>query len=205
MSYINQTEQAVRAFIDYFNSLSLPDGSNPGTRVLKSASVVTVPAAVKIEDSTASNIANVLPASTAATAASTALVVAISPGTPISLSASASGGATPINYISTASTNATSTKGSAGTLYGIQAGNIDSAARYLKIYDKATAPTVGTDTPVMTVMIPGNTSGAGNNIPITTAGIAFANGIAWALTTGMPVTDTGAVAASEITVNFQYK
>ncbi len=58
-------------------------------------------------------------------------------------------GTTPYHRVSTADTNATSVKASAGTHYGVQAGNVNAAARYLKLYDKATAPTVvGTDVPV---------------------------------------------------------
>jgi hypothetical protein len=50
MSFIDPTNQGIQVFIAYLDSLSLPDGSNPGTRVLKSAAVVSVPASVKIED-----------------------------------------------------------------------------------------------------------------------------------------------------------
>jgi hypothetical protein len=95
MSYIDQTTQAIRTFIEYMNSLSLPDGSNPGTRVLKSASVVTVPAAVKIEDTTGSYIATVKAPSTAATATDNAIVVAISPNNPVAIS-TATGAFAPI-------------------------------------------------------------------------------------------------------------
>ena len=49
-----------------------------------------------------------------------------------------------------ATTNATSTKASAGTVYGIIVANASAETRYLKVYNKASAPTVGTDTPVLT-------------------------------------------------------
>lgn len=119
--------------------------------------------------------------------------------------AHAAGGSTPYKLISAASTNATSVKASAGTLYSITASNINAAARYLKIYNKASAPTVGTDTPVLVFLIPGNTAGAGTNIPIGLPGYEFTTGIAFALTTGAADSDTGAVAASEIIVNLGYK
>ncbi len=86
-------------------------------------------------------------------------------------------------------------KPSAGTLYGVQAGNVNAAARYLKLYDKATAPTVGTDVPVQTIIVPGDTAGGGNNVPVPEDGIAFAHGIAFALTTGMADGDPSGVAA----------
>lgn len=117
--------------------------------------------------------------------------------------AHAAGGATPYQLISAASTNATSVKGSAGTVYSVVCMNTNAAARYLKLYDKATAPTVGTDTPVQTYLIPGGSLGF--VVALGVPGLAFANGIAFALTTGMAVSDTGAVAATEIAVNLGYK
>jgi hypothetical protein len=115
-----------------------------------------------------------------------------------------SGGLSMSKVISAASTNATSVKSSAGQVYSVQAFNTNAAARYLKLYNKASAPTVGTDTPVKTLLIPGNTAGTGFviNWP---AGIAFSTGIAIALTTGIADSSTGAVAASEIVVNIDYK
>jgi cephalosporin hydroxylase len=112
------------------------------------------------------------------------------------------GGYTPGKLISAASTNATSVKGSAGKIGYLTASNINAAARYLKIYNKASAPTVGTDTPVHTFLIPGGTTGAGTNIPLPSEGIALGTGIAFALTTGAADADTGAVASAEVIVNY---
>lgn len=114
-------------------------------------------------------------------------------------------GATPSVTISAASTNATSVKGSAGRVLGAFVSNINAAARYLKLYNKATAPTVGTDTPVAVFLIPGNTEGRGFVLPISNPGIAFGTGIGFALTTGVANSDTGAVAANELVVNLFYK
>jgi hypothetical protein len=115
--------------------------------------------------------------------------------------AQTSGGHTISRTISAASTNATSVKGSAGQVYGWYLSNTNTSARYLKLYNKATAPTVGTDTPVLTICIPGS---GGANVEFT-HGIAFGTGIALALTTGAADSDTGAVAANEIIVNLFYK
>jgi hypothetical protein len=116
-----------------------------------------------------------------------------------------SGGLLISRVISAASTNATSAKASAGQVYGWYLSNVNAAVRYLKLYNKASAPTVGTDTPVMTIAIPGgSTAGAGANVEFTN-GIAFGTGIAYALTTGAADSDTAAVAASEIIVNLLYK
>jgi len=114
-----------------------------------------------------------------------------------------SGGLTMHKKISVASTNATNVKPSIGQVYGVQAISTNAAARYLKLYDKATAPVVGTDMPVKTLTIPGNASGAGL-IPYWHMGLAFVNGIGYALTTGPLDTDTGAVAANEIVLGIDY-
>jgi hypothetical protein len=116
--------------------------------------------------------------------------------------AQATGGYTPGKLISAASNNATVIKASAGTLGYLTAGNVNAAARYVKLYDKATTPVVGTDVPIHTFIIPGNTAGAGTNIPLPTQGIKCTTGISIALT--VEATDAGStiVAASEITLNW---
>lgn len=121
----------------------------------------------------------------------------------VGLAASASGGATPYKLISAASTNATSVKASAGTVYSIFGHNVNAAVRFLKFYNKASAPTVGTDTPVLTLPIPASTTGAGF-VFTSSVGFAFSTGIAFALTTAVADSDTGAVAANEIVVNLGY-
>lgn len=39
-------------------------------------------------------------------------------------------------------------------MWSVVTSNINAAARYLKLYNKASAPTVGTDTPVLTIPLP---------------------------------------------------
>lgn len=113
------------------------------------------------------------------------------------------GGATPVSTVSAASTNATSLKASAGTVYSVTASNVNAAIRYLKFYNKASAPTVGTDTPVYVFPIPGNTAGAGitHSFPV---GLNFSTGIAWALTVEATVAGTTGVSASEHVVSIAY-
>lgn len=100
--------------------------------------------------------------------------------------------------VSAASTNATSVLAAPCEVTKLTVSNINAAARYLKIYDKASAPTVGTDVPVATYLIPAS---GGSNIPITIPD-SFSLGFAFALTTGAADSDTGAVAANEIIVNY---
>lgn len=102
---------------------------------------------------------------------------------------------------SAATTNATSTKASAGTVWSVQASNINAAVRYLKLYNKASAPTVGTDVPVLTIPLP---AGSVAQVDGGSNGIRFGTGIAWALTAGAADSDTAAVAASEHKVCISY-
>lgn len=93
-----------------------------------------------------------------------------------------------------ASTNATSAMAAAGRVYAIQGYNASAAVRYLKLYNKASAPTVGTDTPVKTLALPPG-CGFAFDWP---NGYWFAAGIACALTTGPADNDTGALTAGDV-------
>ena len=72
---------------------------------------------------------------------------------------------------------------------------------YFKLYNKASAPTVGTDTPVRVLEAQ---AGVPNCIK-TEEGYAFATGIAWALTKGITDADATAVLISDATVEISYK
>lgn len=111
------------------------------------------------------------------------------------------GGTTPFRRVSTADTNAANVKASAGQVYMIAASNVNAAARYLHLYNNASSPTCNTGI-INSFIIPGNTAGAGSNIPIA-LGAAYGTGIALCITTG--VDGTGSVAANEIIVNVFYK
>lgn len=116
-----------------------------------------------------------------------------------------SGGWTPSRTVSAASDNATSVKGSAGQLGFVIVTNVNAAMRYLHFYNKASAPTLGTDVPVLTIPIPGNTAGAGA-VFSTWVGVTFTTGIAFACTTttgGTPA--SGNTAANDITISLGYK
>ncbi len=111
-----------------------------------------------------------------------------------------SGGPTKHSIVSAASTNATSVKGSAGQVYKLTVTNNSTSARYFKFYNKATAPTVGSDAPVWRVMIPAS----GGFVDEFVLGLPFATGIAYALTTGAADSDSGSVGLSEVLVNLTY-
>ena len=100
-----------------------------------------------------------------------------------------------------ADTNATSAKASPGTLYSVKGYNAAAAARYLKFYNKATAPTVGTDTPVLTIYLPATTAFA-LDWPM---GRFFDTGIAYGMVTGAADNSTAALTAADVLgLNVEY-
>jgi hypothetical protein len=97
-----------------------------------------------------------------------------------------------------ASVNATVVKASGGMLVGVQGHNARTSAVYLKLYDKATAPSQA-DTPVKTIYLPASTSFS-LNVPF-----VFSVGIGYRLTTGGADNDTGALTGGDIlALNIDY-
>jgi hypothetical protein len=109
-----------------------------------------------------------------------------------------SGGATPYRNTNLGVTGQV-VKATTGRIYGWHIINAAASARYVKIYDKATAPTQA-DTPVMTIEIAASGVDSGSS-PV---GIAFTNGIAARATTGLADNDTGAPTANDVLVNVFY-
>lgn len=97
-------------------------------------------------------------------------------------------------------------KATAGQLFSISAFNTTAAPLYLKFYNLTAAnTTVGTSTPVLTFVVPGNadSDGAGfvwNN----EIGFAFSTAISVACTTGVADADTGAPGANACIINLGY-
>lgn len=95
------------------------------------------------------------------------------------------------NLSAAASDNAALVQAGETTLRSIIGYNAAAAGRYLKLYDKVSAPT-SSDTPVMTIYLPA------------TAAFAldfqrrFALGLGIRITTGGPDNDTGALTAADI-------
>lgn len=89
--------------------------------------------------------------------------------------------------VTAASTNATSIKASAGTLYEITLSNVTATPAFVKLYNKASAPTVGTDIPIATFPVAANATVTYEFGPI---GKRFATGIALAVTGAAAATDT---------------
>lgn len=95
---------------------------------------------------------------------------------------------------SAASDNATNAAAAAATLRHIIAKSNRASDCFLKLYDKATAP-ASTDTPKLTIPLP---AGAGVALDFP-GGITFTLGLGYRITTGTADSDTGAVAAADVT------
>lgn len=114
------------------------------------------------------------------------------------------GGLSVTKIISTASTNGGVSKASPGAIHVITATNTSASPRYLKLYNKATGPTVGTDAPLCPpILIPGNTAGGGIVISFP-HGVNFSTGIAYAITGGIADTDATAIGLNEVAVGIYY-
>jgi P pilus assembly chaperone PapD len=111
------------------------------------------------------------------------------------------GGLTMHSRLSTG-TDSTNVKASAGQVFWGFVTNTNASARYIKFYNSASAPTLGSGTPVARMMIPPGSSG----LQITAEqGLAFSTGIGYTLSTGAADSDTGTVAANEVIVNLGYR
>lgn len=121
--------------------------------------------------------------------------------------ARAAGDLTVYSLNSAATTNANNIKGSAGSPYWISAMNTNAAARYLRLYNKATAPVPASDNALIIArfIIPGNAAGAGLTINLGALGLSgFTNGIGLDVTGAAADTDATAISANEVYVNIGY-
>lgn len=69
------------------------------------------------------------------------------------------------------------------------------AVRYLKLYNKATAPTIGTDTPVMTIALGPS---AAFNIALPEQGLYFSLGLGLGMVTAAADNSTAALTAADV-------
>ena len=99
---------------------------------------------------------------------------------------------TTTNYELAATTNSTLVVGAASTLWEFSVFNPTAATVYLKFYNKATAPTVGTDAPILTIAVPTNET---RSLGFNPLGKRFATGMGFAVTAGPTKADTVVVAA----------
>lgn len=107
------------------------------------------------------------------------------------------------NINSAASTNSTRVARNGAVVWSLNAFNSGAGVAYVKIYNKgASAPVVGTDTPIAVLPVPAAGSAW---LDIARAGLTCPNGIGLAITGGAADTDTTAVAAGQVKVNLGYQ
>lgn len=133
------------------------------------------------------------------TLAGSNLLATTTMGTVTPIAGSASGG-TPSRTRAAASTNATSVKASAGRVHSIHLTSNAGGVTFFKLFNKASAPTVGTDVPILVVRL---AAGAVVNVepPL---GIQCSAGIAFCMVTGSADTDATAVTAGDIDATITY-
>jgi hypothetical protein len=110
--------------------------------------------------------------------------------------------ATPYFVNSAASTNGALVLTATSGLHAFWATNTGATAAFVKLYNKATAPTVGTDVPEMIIPVPAAVSGVPGVANIYTGHNAFRFplGLGIAITGGAADADTTAVAAGQVKV-----
>lgn len=110
--------------------------------------------------------------------------------------------ATPYFVNSAASTNGALILTGTSGLQALYATNIGATAAFVKLYNKATAPTVGTDVPEMIIPVPAAVSGVPGVAQITPGfnGYRFPLGLGIAITGAVADSDTTAVAAGQVKV-----
>ena len=100
----------------------------------------------------------------------------------------------------TASTNAAAIKASAGNFFELTVSNVTATAIYVKLFNLAVAPTVGTSVPLFTVQTAANTT---VTYEFGAVGKRFATGIAICTTGAAAATDTSvAVAGVQISATY---
>jgi hypothetical protein len=121
---------------------------------------------------------------------------------PVADDARATGGSSVKHLAAAGDTNATSLKTSAGTVYGATITSRAATPVYLKFYNKASAPTVGTDTPVLVLGCPATDA---KSYPFP-KGIEFSTGIAFGMTDDGPLdADTDVMTVDECVISIQYE
>ena len=159
-----------------------------GVRVTALAAV-TGTATVSIVAGIGSGVVGIDTAVSIAAGSQTIGAVTANPATPTSAS-----------LVTTASTNAANIKSTVGSLFNVSISNVTATAIYVKLYNKATTPTVGTDIPVITIPVPANST---VNYDIGSVGVRFSAGIGRATTAAIAATDTAnAVAGVQILVTY---
>jgi hypothetical protein len=110
-------------------------------------------------------------------------------------------GASSYHLVAAAGTNAQFIKASAGQVYGWNIYNHTTYPVFVKLYNKASAPTVGTDVPVRSIRV----AAGGFSDVVKVTGITFATGIAVAIVGDIADLGNSPVAANDCVLDVDYK
>jgi hypothetical protein len=115
--------------------------------------------------------------------------------------AAVSGGASAHAVVSLATVNAANIKSSAANIYGFSFSNTSASAwAYVKLFNKATTPAPGTDTPAAVYPIPpGGT--LSRDMPV---GLSFSAGLGIAVTANPALNDATAITAGQVAGTLEY-
>lgn len=121
----------------------------------------------------------------------------------VSAPSSTSPGLTQYSKAASADTNAAAIKTSRGKVYGFQIFNNTASAKFVKLYNKATAPVPSTDSALIVrrIVVPPNGVASyhvGQGLD------SFTNGIGIAATGGLGDVDVTALAANDLHINVDY-
>lgn len=105
-----------------------------------------------------------------------------------------------LRKVAAATTNSTLGRAGYGVIEGLILANASAAVKYVKLYDKATAPTVGTDVPILTIAVPATSSVVLGDVSIT-----FQLGIGLGITGAASDTDTTVTAVNDVIAQVLYR
>lgn len=144
----------------------------------------------------------VLQGGTVTTVAAVTTVSTVSAVTAITGAGTPAVPATPYFVNSLATTNGALILTGTSGLAAFWATNTGAGAAYVKLYNKATAPTVGTDVPEMIIPVPAAAGGVPGvaSLPMGFNAFRFALGLGIAITGGAADSDTTAVTAGQVKV-----
>lgn len=122
---------------------------------------------------------------------------------PSLLSADTKNGFSSVRKVAANSNNSTLVSARNGRLISVTVCAGTAAVGYLKLYDKSTAPTCGTDTPILVVNTTA-TIGSCQHL-LLGAGLAFRNGLGYCMVTGVADSDNTSVALNQMVATIGYE
>lgn len=129
------------------------------------------------------------------------VILAASPTVTANAGTAIGASSTGYSLLTAATTNATSLKTTSGNLYEFTAYNFTASPVFVKFYNKASAPTVGTDTPVYVIPVPAS---GHTTLEFGATGKRFNTALAFAVTANAAITDSTAVTAGSCLLSLTY-